>query len=75
MSGGSIPATGPAAEGLGFPAVQLLAFAVLGVVAMVTAYALGQPGPVCAILFGFFLFVGGLLRVIRPITDWMTRPS
>jgi hypothetical protein len=54
--------------------VQLILFTVLGGCVMVIAYALGIPGPVDAILFLGGVFTGALLRVERPIIDWITRP-
>jgi hypothetical protein len=56
------------------PAVQVVLFTVLGACVMVIAYALGAPGPVGAILFLGGVFTGALLRVARPIIDWLTRP-
>jgi hypothetical protein len=54
--------------------VQLLLFTVLGGCVMVIGYALGIPGPVDGILFLGGVFTGALLRVSRPIIDWLTRP-
>jgi hypothetical protein len=54
--------------------VQVILFTVLGTCVMVIAYALGVPGPVDAILFLGGVFTGALLRVARPIIDWLTRP-
>jgi hypothetical protein len=54
--------------------VQLLLFTVLGGCVLVIAYALNIPGPVCALLFLGGVFTGALLRVARPIIDWLTRP-
>jgi hypothetical protein len=54
--------------------VQLILFTVLGGCVMVIAYALGIPGPVDALLFLGGVFTGALLRVARPIIDWITRP-
>ncbi len=54
--------------------MQLILFTVLGGCVMVIAYALGIPGPVDAILFLGGVFTGALLRVARPIIDWITRP-
>jgi hypothetical protein len=56
------------------PTVQVVLFTVLGACVMVIAYALGAPGPVGAILFLGGVFTGALLRVARPIVDWLTRP-
>ena len=57
-----------------FRPVQVILFTVLGACAMVIAYALGIPGPVDAVLFLGGVFTGALLRVSRPIIDWLTRP-
>jgi hypothetical protein len=54
--------------------MQLLLFSVLGACAMVIAYAFNVAGPVCALLFLGGVFTGALLRVTRPIIDWLTRP-
>ncbi|HMA27311.1 MAG: hypothetical protein ACM33U_08135 [Solirubrobacterales bacterium] len=54
--------------------MQLILFTVLGGCVMVIAYALGIPGPVDALLFLGGVFTGALLRVARPIIDWITRP-
>jgi hypothetical protein len=56
------------------PPVQVVLFTVLGACVMVIAYALGIPGPVAGILFLGGVFTGALLRVARPIIDWLTRP-
>ena len=54
--------------------MQLAAFTVIGACAIVIAYALGVGGPVCALLFLTFVFIGALLRASQPIIDWLTRP-
>ena len=54
--------------------MQVILFTVLGGCAMVIAYALGVPGPVDALLFLGGVFTGALLRVTRPLIDWITRP-
>ena len=54
--------------------MQVVLFTVLGGCALVIAYALGIPGPGCAVLFLGGVFTGALLRVARPIIDWITRP-
>jgi hypothetical protein len=54
--------------------VQLVLFTVLGGCVMVISYALGIPGPVGGLLFLGGVFTGALLRVARPIIDWLTRP-
>jgi hypothetical protein len=54
--------------------VQLVLFTVLGACVTVIAYAFNVAGPVCALLFLGGVFTGALLRVGRPIIDWLTRP-
>ena len=54
--------------------MQVILFTVLGGCVMVIAYALGVPGPVDGLLFLGGVFTGALLRVARPLIDWMTRP-
>lgn len=54
--------------------MQLLLFTVLGVCAMVTAYALGVAGPVCGILFLGGVFTGAFLHYAQPVIDWIKRP-
>ena len=54
--------------------MQVVLFTVLGGCVMMIAYALGIPGPVAGILFLGGVFTGALLRVSRPIIDWITRP-
>ena len=54
--------------------MQVVLFTVLGGCVMVIAYALGIPGPVCALLCLGGVFTGALLRVTRPLIDWLTKP-
>ena len=54
--------------------MQVILVPVLGGCVMLIGYALGIPGPVDAILFLGGVFTGALLRVARPIIDWLTRP-
>ena len=54
--------------------MQVVLFTVLGGCVMLIAYGLGLPGPVCALLFLGGVFTGALLRVARPIIDWITSP-
>jgi uncharacterized membrane protein YczE len=49
--------------------VQLLVFAVVGMSAMLVAYAFGLGGAVSAIIFLTVLFVGALLRVAQPLLE------
>ncbi len=62
------------ARQIGFRAVQVVLFTVLGGCVMVIAYALGIPGPVDALLFLGGVFTGALLRYAQPLIDWLTRP-
>jgi hypothetical protein len=52
----------------------MLLFTVLGTAAMVTGYAFGLAGPVCALLFLGGVFNGALIRYAQPLIDWATRP-
>jgi hypothetical protein len=54
--------------------MQLVALTVVGVCAMVTGYALGLGGPVVTLIFLSFVFTGVLLRVAKPVIDWVTGP-
>ena len=54
--------------------MQVILFTVLGGCVMVIAYALGVSGPVDGLLFLGGVFTGALLRVARPLIDWITRP-
>ncbi|HYU60290.1 MAG TPA: hypothetical protein VEK39_06000 [Solirubrobacterales bacterium] len=49
--------------------MQLLIFAVAGMVAMLIAYAFGLGGAVSSLVFLTILFVGGLLRVAGPLIE------
>lgn len=49
--------------------MQLLAFAVGGMVAFLVAYALGIGPTVSALIFLLILFTGGFLRVAQPLID------
>lgn len=49
--------------------MQLLIFAVLGMIAFLVAYAFGLGGAVSALIFLTILFTGALVRVARPIID------
>jgi hypothetical protein len=52
-----------------FPPVQLLVFTVIGLVAMLIAYAFGLGGAVSALIFLTILFTGALIRVFQPLID------
>ena len=47
--------------------MRLLVFTVVGLCAMVTAYAINLGGAVSALIFLFILFNGVLDRVVQPL--------
>jgi hypothetical protein len=49
--------------------VQLLVFAVLGMVAFLVGYAFGLGGAVSAVIFLTFLFTGVVVRVTEPVRE------
>jgi hypothetical protein len=49
--------------------MQLLIFAVVGMVVMLIAYAFGLGGAVSSLIFLAILFTGALLRVAQPILE------
>jgi hypothetical protein len=49
--------------------VQLLVFTVVGMSAMLVAYAFGLGGAVSSLIFLTILFAGVLLRVTRPLRE------
>jgi len=49
--------------------MQLLAFAVVGMVAFLIGYALGLGGAVSSLIFLAILFTGATLRVAKPLLD------
>jgi hypothetical protein len=51
--------------------VQLLVFTVIGMSAMMVAYAFGLGGAVSSMIFLTILFIGVLIRVSRPILERM----
>lgn len=57
--------------------MQLLAFAVVGMIGFLIAYAFGLGGAVSSLIFLAILFTGTTLRVSQPIIDWLrgTRPE
>ena len=55
-----------------FLAVQLLVFTVVGLVAMLVAYAFGLGGAVSFLIFLAILFTGALIRVAKPLIDALT---
>ena len=52
-----------------FSAVQLLVFTVIGLCAMVVAYALGLGGAVSFLIFLAILFTGVFVRVTEPLME------
>jgi hypothetical protein len=53
------------------PSVQLLAFTVVALCALVTGYAFGLGGTLSTLLFLGILFVGVLIRVSEPLLRLM----
>jgi hypothetical protein len=51
--------------------VRLLVFTVVGLIALVIAYAFSLGGTVAAIIFLFIPFNGVLDRWAKPLLDWM----
>jgi hypothetical protein len=51
--------------------VRLLVFTVVGLIALVIAYAFSLGGTVAAIIFLFILFNGVLDRWAKPLLDWI----
>ncbi len=49
--------------------MQLLVFTVVGLVAMLVAYAFGLGGAVSFLIFLTILFTGALIRVAKPLID------
>ena len=52
--------------------MQLLVFTVVGLVAMLIAYAFGLGGAVSCLIFLTILFTGALIRVFKPLIDLLT---
>jgi hypothetical protein len=63
----------PRAESGRFPPVLILVFTVIGLCAMVVAYAFGLGGAVGCLIFLAILLVGVFLRVTEPLVD-LLRP-
>jgi hypothetical protein len=59
----------PVAPSGRFPAVQLLVFTVVGLAAMLVAYAFGLGGAVGFLIFLAILLVGVVVRASAPIAD------
>jgi hypothetical protein len=51
--------------------VRLLVFTVVGLIALVIAYAFSLGGTVAALIFLFILFNGVLDRWARPLLEWI----
>lgn len=51
--------------------MRLLVFTVVGLVALIVAYAFGLGGTVAALIFLFILLNGILDRWVAPLIDWL----
>ena len=51
--------------------MRLLVFTVVGLIALVIAYAFSLGGTVAALIFLFILFNGVLDRWARPLVEWI----
>jgi hypothetical protein len=51
--------------------MRLLVFTVVGLIALVIAYAFSLGGTVAALIFLFILFNGILDRWAKPLIDWV----
>ena len=51
--------------------MRLLVFTVVGLIALVIAYAFSLGGTVAALIFLFILFHGVLDRWARPLLEWI----
>ena len=51
--------------------MRLLVFTVVGLIALVIAYAFSLGGTVAALIFLFILFNGVLDRWARPLLEWV----
>jgi hypothetical protein len=51
--------------------VRLLVFTVIGLIALIVAYAFSLGGTVAALIFLFILLNGVLDRWAKPLVDWM----
>ena len=49
--------------------MQLLVFTVVGLVAMMVAFAFGLGGAVSSLIFLTILFTGALIRVFEPLIE------
>ena len=51
--------------------MRLLVFTVIGLIALIVAYAFSLGGTVAALIFLFILLNGVLDRWAKPLVDWM----
>ena len=51
--------------------MRLLVFTVVGLMALITAYAFGLGGTVAALIFLFILFNGIIDRWVQPALQWL----
>jgi len=51
--------------------VRLLVFTVIGLIALIVAYAFSLGGTVAALIFLFILLNGVIDRWAKPFLDWM----
>ncbi|HMC06386.1 MAG TPA: hypothetical protein VKG89_03230 [Solirubrobacterales bacterium] len=51
--------------------MQLLVFTVVGLCAMVVAYAFGLGGAVGFLIFLAILFIGIFVRMSQPLIEWL----
>ncbi len=51
--------------------MRLLVFTVIGLIALIVAYAFSLGGTVAALIFLFILLNGVLDRWAKPLIDWM----
>ena len=51
--------------------MRLLVFSVVGLIAMIVAYAFSLGGTVAALIFLFTIFNGVLDRWAKPLLDWI----
>ena len=51
--------------------MRLLVFSVVGLIAMIVAYAFSLGGTVAALIFLFIIFNGVLDRWAKPLLEWI----
>jgi hypothetical protein len=54
-----------------FPPVRLLVFTVVGLIAMMIAYAFSLGGTLASLIFLFIIFNAILDRWAKPLIDWI----